>query len=169
MKQLIALALIFFFVSGIQAQKTLNLKDATLGAGSYLRPNLPMQLLWRDAQRYMVVKDSALYQVELKKKTESRVISVSELNKSLRSFGFKVVGNIPRFTIIDASRIWFQLQSQLVVFNLENKQIVQTLSYPQEAANLDFCTANSTLAFTQKNNLFIAGNSGNQQITNDGE
>lgn len=169
MKQLITLILLFFLVSGIQAQKTLSLKDATLGAGSYLRPSLPTQLLWRDAQHYMVVKDSAIYQFEIRKKSESKVITVSELNKSLKSAGFKAVANIPRFTLIDASQIWFQMQSQLVVFNLNTKQIVQTLSYPQEAANNDFCTVNSKLAYTLNNNLFIAGNTGNQQVTNDTE
>jgi dipeptidyl-peptidase-4 len=169
MKQLITLILLFFLAPGIQAQKTLSLKDATLGAGSYLRPSLPTQLLWRDAQHYMVVKDSALYQFEIRKKGESKVITVSELNKSLKSAGFKVVANIPRFTLIDASQIWFQMQSQLVVFNLNTKQIVQTLSYPKEAANNDFCTVNSKLAYTLNNNLFIAGNTENQQVTNDTE
>ena len=169
MKQLITLILLFFLVSGIQAQKTLSLKDATLGAGSYLRPSLPTQLLWRDAQHYMVVKDSAIYQFEIRKKGESKVITVSELNKSLKSAGFKAVANIPRFTLINSSQIWFQMQSQLVVFNLNTKQIVQTLSYPQEAANNDFCTVNSKLAYTLNNNLFIAGNTGNQQVTNDTE
>jgi dipeptidyl-peptidase-4 len=169
MKQLITLILLFFLVSGIQAQKTLSLKDATLGAGSYLKPSLPTQLLWRDAQHYMVVKDSALYQFEIRKKGELKVITVSELNKSLKSAGFKAVANIPRFTLINSSQIWFQMQSQLVVFNLNTKQIVQTLSYPQEAANNDFCTVNSKLAYTLNNNLFIAGNTGNQQVTNDTE
>ncbi len=169
MKQLITLILLFFLASGIQAQKTLSLKDATLGAGSYLRPSLPTQLLWRDAQHYMVVKDSAIYQFEIRKKGESKVITVSELNKSLKSAGFKVVANIPRFTLINSSQIWFQMQSQLVVFNLNTKQIVQTLSYPKEAANNDFCTVNSKLAYTLNNNLFIAGNTGNQQVTNDTE
>ncbi len=167
MKQLITLVFLFFLVSGIQAQKTLSLRDATLGATSYLKPNLPNQLLWRDAQHYMIVKDSALYQVELKKRTETKVISVSELNKSLKNAGFRAINSIPRFSPIDPSKIWFQLQNQLVEYNLNNKQIIQTLSYPQEAANNDFCAANTTLAYTLKNNLYIVGNIGNRQVTND--
>jgi Dipeptidyl aminopeptidases/acylaminoacyl-peptidases len=169
MKQVITLFILILFVFGVQAQNTLSLKDAILGPTSYLKPNLPTQLLWRDAQHYLVVKDSALYQSERKKRVESKVLAVSELNKSLRSAGFRSINNIPRFTLIDQSKIWFQLQNQLVVFDLNTRQIAQTLSYPKEAANNDFCAANSTLAYTEKNNLYLVGNLGTQQITNDTE
>ena len=63
----------------------------------------------------------------------------------------------------------FCLQKQLVIFNIGSRQVEQTISYPDDAENMNFCAENTTLAYTVKNNLFIAGKSGIRQVTNDSE
>ena len=169
MKQFTIFLTLFFIVSGISAQKTLSLKDATLGQGSYLKPGMPEQVNWRDNQHFVMVKDSILLQYNTQKKEQSEICSVSEFSNTLQAAGFKVIRRFPQFSFINSSRIWFLLQNQLVIFNIESKHVDQTIFYPEDAENMDFCTANSTLAYTVKNNLFIAGNSGIQQVTNDKE
>ncbi len=169
MKQFTILFTLFFIVSSISAQKTLSLKDATLGQGSYLKPEMPEQVNWRDSQHFVMVKDSILLQFDTQKKEQSEICSVSGFCKILQDAGFKVIRRFPQFSFINSSRIWFMLQNQLVIFNIETKHVDQTIFYPEDAENMEFCSANSTLAYTVKNNLFIAGKSGVQQITNDKE
>lgn len=167
MKQFTILLVLFFIVSGVNAQKTLSLKDAILGANSYLKPEMPEQIKWRDARHFVMVKDSILLQFEIQKKDQVKILSLSELNAALKAGGLKTVKTFPRFSFIDSSRIWFHTTNQLVILNLDNKQVIENIEYPEDAENLDFCTANSTLAYTIKNNLFIAGKLGTQQVTND--
>jgi len=169
MKQFTFLLILFFIVSGVSAQKTLSLKDATLGQGSYLKPKMPEQVNWRDNQHFVMIKDSVLFQYDIQKKEQLKIISVSEFSNALKTAGFKANKSFPRFSFINSSRIWFLLQNQVVIFNVGSRQVEQTISYPEDAENMNFCIGNTAVAYTVKNNLFIAGNSGIQQVTNDTE
>ncbi|BBE19939.1 dipeptidyl peptidase IV [Aquipluma nitroreducens] len=167
MKQFTFLLILFFIVSGVSAQKTLSLKDAILGASSYLKPQMPEQIKWRDAHRFVMVKDSILLQQEIQKNNQSNILSLSELNTALKTDGIKVVKSFPRFSFINPSQIWFRAANQIVILNIDTKKVNQNIEYPENAENLDFCTANTTLAYTVNNNLFATGTSGVQQITKD--
>ena len=167
MKHLFILLTFFFIVSGVNAQKTMSLKDATLGASSYLKPEMPEQVKWRDNRHYVWIKDSILFQFELQKKDPIKILSVAELNAALKTIGLKTIKSFPKFSFIDPSKIWFHTTNQLVILNLDNKQVIQNIVYPEDAENMDFCTANSTLAYTLKNNLYTTGISGIRQITDD--
>ena len=167
MKQLLILLVLFLIVSGVNAQKTLSLTDATLGASSYLKPEMPEQIKWRDALNFVMVKDSVLFQYDIQKKNQIKILSLLELNTALKASGMKAVKSFPRFSFITPTQIWFRTASQLVILNPDTKQVIKNIEYPENAENLDFCTTTSTLAYTVKNNLFIAGNFGIQQITDD--
>ena len=167
MKQLFTFLLLVSSVWAIYGQQTLSLKDATLGATGYLRPDMPEQITWRDSRHVLMIKESNLYELDVEKKKETNILSISQFNKSLIEAGFNEVSFFPKYALINASTIWFQLQNKLVIYNLDEKKVTQMLGYPQNAINLDFCPNGSTLAYTVKNNLFIAGKSGEKQITND--
>lgn len=169
MKQFLIFVVLFFIVSGVSAQQPMSLKDATLGSSSYLKPEMPEQIKWRDARNFLMVKDSILFQHEIQKKDQTKILSLSELNTILKAAGLKAVKTFPKFSLIDPGQIWFRAANRLVILNINTKKVIQNIEYPENAENLDFCTTNSTLAYTIKNNLFIAGNSGVQQITNDQE
>ena len=169
MKQFTFLLVVLFVVTGVSAQKPLSLKDATLGQAGYLKPKMPEQVNWRDNQHFVMIEDSVLFQYDIKKKEQSKLISISEFSNALKPAGFEALNSFPTISFIDPTRFWFTLKNQLVIFNIENKQIEQTTSYPEDAENLDFCIKNATVAYTAKNNLFIANKSGIRQITNDKE
>jgi len=167
MKQITILLILFFIVFGVSAQKTLSLKDATLGASSYLKPEMPEQVKWRDARRFVMVKDSILFQQEIQKNDQSKILSLSELNTALNAGGMKSINSFPVFSFINPSQLWFLAANQVVILNLDTKQVNQNIQYPADAENLDFCTTKSSLAYTVNNNLFTTGTSGVQKITND--
>ena len=167
MKQFTFLLILFFIVSGVSAQKTLSLKDAILGASSNLKTQMPEQIKWRDANRFVMVKDSILLQQEIQKKDQTKILSLSELNTAIKASRQKAVKTFPRFSFINSAQIWFRAANQIVILNLDTKKVIQNIEYPEDAENLDFCTTNSTLAYTINNNLFTTETSGIQQITND--
>ena len=66
MKQFILFTVLFFIISGVSAQQTMSLKDATLGSSSYLKPAMPEQLKWKDAKHYVMIKASNLFSIILR-------------------------------------------------------------------------------------------------------
>jgi len=167
MKQLLIFLVLFVILFNVSAQQTMNLKDAVLGASSYLRPKMPVQLKWKDALHYVMIKENNLIQYNTQNNDSTVLISLIELNTALKGKGIKEVPIFPIFTVFKESFIWFHTASQLVIINLKDKSIESILEYPKEAGNLDFNSDNSTLAYTINNNLFIVGTSGTQQITDD--
>ncbi len=167
MKQFIILLSFVLVISGVAAQQTMSLKDATLGSGSYLKPVMPEQLKWKDSHHYLLVKDNNLYQQNIQANDPEELVTLSGLNRILAEKGIKKMTLFPIFSMIGESRIWFQTSSHLVILNLEDQSVITTIEYPEPAENIDFCTENSNFAYTLKNNLFIAGKSGTRQITDD--
>jgi dipeptidyl-peptidase-4 len=167
MKQILVLLAIFLFVLNASAQHTLSLKDATLGSSSYLKPEMPEQLNWRDSRHFVMVKENKLIQYNIQEKNTTDLISLPELNQKLLGKGLKELNSFPKFSVMEASRIWFKTAGHLLILNLESKLISSNIDYPEVAENLDFCAINSTVAYTLKNNLFISGVLGSQQITSD--
>ena len=167
MKQLLILLSLFVLIFNVSAQQTMNLKDAVLGAGSYLKPILPVQVKWKDALHYVMVKEHNLVQFNTQNGDSTELISLIELNAALKDKGIKEVALIPTFSFIKESLIWFQTSNHLVILKLKDKSIDSRFEYPKEAENMDYNTDKGTLAYTLNNNLFINGTSGNQQITDD--
>lgn len=167
MKQFISLLAFIFIISGISAQQTMSLKDATLGSSSYLKPAMPEQLKWKDARHYVMIKENNLVQFDIKDRKQTEMLSLADLNSALKQKEIKELKSFPRFSFLSESKIWFQTANNLIILDLENKTTATILEYPADADNLDFCTNNTTLAYTVKNNLFTSGTSGKEQITAD--
>ena len=167
MKQLLIILTLFVLIFNVSAQQTLSLKDAVIGASSYLKPTMPVQLKWEDAKHYVIVKENNLVQFNIKNKDSLELISLIGLNTVLKEKGIKEVESFPAFAFINESILWFQTNNQLVLLNLKDKSVITNFEYPKEAENIDFNVDNRTLAYTISNNLFVAGNSGSQQISND--
>jgi dipeptidyl-peptidase-4 len=156
-----------FAISGVEAQKTLSLKDAMIGAGTYLRPEMPRQLEWRGPQHYLLVKNDTLFQYDIKSEKPEKLMSLAEWSEKVQKAGLDEFKHFPRFSMIDENQISFEASHHFLVTNLTNQTIEINISYPENAENTDYCPENRTLTYTVKNNLFIAGVSENQQITND--
>lgn len=167
MKTLLILLSLFVVTLSVSAQNPLSLKDAILGPSGHLRPTLPTQLKWQDSRHYVMVKSNNLVQYSIQNNDSLLLISLDELNKTLREKEIKEVSYIPSFAFVDESVIWFRTTSHVVTLNVNTKTVVNSFEYPREASNVDFNTLTSTLAYTIANNLFIAGASGIQQVTND--
>lgn len=167
MKQLAISLTFFLFILNAIAQQTMSLKDAILGVNSYLKPEIPNQLTWKDAQHFVWVKGDNLIQYPIQDNDSSEIISLTDLNTVLKSQGLNEIRKFPKFSFLNESEIWFQDSTQIVMLNLANKTIAKKIDFPYHAENIDFCTENSALAYTVDNNLFLTGSSGKVQVTND--
>ncbi|MGE5395771.1 MAG: DPP IV N-terminal domain-containing protein, partial [Candidatus Saccharibacteria bacterium] len=80
--------------------------------------------------------------------------------------GLKETSAFPA-NFINESIIWFKTSSNLLTLDLNNHSKITRIAYPKESENLDFDNNRSMLAYTIKNNLFVATTSGTTQVTND--
>lgn len=167
MKFKIFLFAFLFVASGVEAQKTLSLKDAILGAATYLRPEMPRQLAWRDLQHFLMVKKDTLFQYDLKTEKPEKLLTLADLSATMQKAGLDELKYFPRFSVTGENQIRFETSHHLLVLNIQNLAVETSISYPDDAENTDFCSENNMLAYTVKNNLFIAGTSDKQQVTND--
>lgn len=161
------LPILFLIITTAQAQKTLSLEDAVLGAGSYLKPQMPGQLQWKNNETYVFVLDSFLFESNIKDNQKKQILTLGELNKKLKASGTASVRRFPDFTALNNDTIWFLTAQQLVLFSLNDLSVVSHVDFENGAVNQDYCPANNKLAYTIGNNLFVAGVSGKEQITND--
>lgn len=167
MKKLLILLALFVVMLHAGAQKTMSLKDAVTGAGSYLRPTLPAQVKWQDKEHYVMIRANNLYSYSVQHKDSALLFSLNDLNKGLKDKGIKELTAFPAFTFLNETAIWLKTVSEVVMVDLKNPSSITSIAYPQEAENLDFEPNTMRLAYTIKNNIFITATSGNQQVTND--
>jgi len=167
MKQILLIISLLFIIGTANAQQTMSLKDATLGAGSYLKPSMPIQIKWRDNNHYVMVKENNLIEYDTSGKKQQNLLSLIELNSLLNKNRAKEIKAFPAFSFINESEFWFLSSNKLLILNLKDKTISFSINYPDNAENLCFDNTTKTLAYTQKNNLFISRNTASEQITND--
>ena len=169
MKQHLIILAFILFTLGLSAQQTMSLADAIIGNKTYLKPTMPEQIKWKDAQNFVMANDTNILIFNIKTNKQEKLLSLSDLNKILVEKGINRTNSIPEYTFINVSSIWFIASNHLIVLNLKDKSVITDLTFPEDAENQDFQANNLTLAFTEKNNLFICDKSGSQQITTDNE
>ena len=162
----ISLTLLLFMLQAF-AQQTMSLKDAILGVNSDLKPEMPGQLTWKDAQHFVWEKGNKLIQYHIQNNDSAEIISLADLNSILRSQGLNEIKKFPPFSFITETEIWFQDSAHVVLLNLANKTIAKKIDFPFQAENIDFCPENSAVAYTIDNNLYLTTSSGTVQVTND--
>ena len=167
MKKLLILLTLFVVTFSVGAQKQMSLKDAVMGASSYLRPTIPSQVKWQDSQHYVIVRNNNLMRYNIQNNDSTLLLSLDDLNKVLKNNAIKEGTAFPVFTFINESTFWFKTSSDFLILDLNNPTKITRIAYPKEAENLDFDSNRSTLAYTINNNLFIAGTFGKEQVTND--
>lgn len=164
----------FFFVLlfsiSVFAQKDFTLKQVILEASS-LTPLQLNQLQWiPDSEEFSYVEESK-NGIELVAETiesGSKIIltSLDDLNGSLGNALLDAVERFPSFKWYSSNEIWFWQKNKLVLFNIINNTATVLNEITEGGSNSEFIVSGK-IAYTIDNNLFIANNSNQIQVTND--
>eukprot|EP01029_Cantina_marsupialis_P032249 TRINITY_DN966_c1_g1_i10.p2 TRINITY_DN966_c1_g1~~TRINITY_DN966_c1_g1_i10.p2 ORF type:complete len:719 (-),score=86.23 TRINITY_DN966_c1_g1_i10:7805-9961(-) len=174
MRRLILLSYLLIICSlgfEVQAQvKKLTMEDAILGQWRQFYPETLRGLDWKgDSQEYAYVKGDEIVAAVPGKK-ERVVLTLADLNKSLKAKQIKELKYFPGFKWTSSSVIEFSAGKSRVQFNVESKSVVLNLSYNKNAENERFCLANNAIAYTVDNNLYITKEDGVEiALTNDAD
>jgi len=161
--------LLLFSIS-VFAQKNFTLKQVILEAPS-LSPARLNQLQWipgTDEFSYVEETENGIELVaeQIEAGNKKILTSLDDLNGSLGNAMLDSVERIPRFTWYSTNEIWFWQKNKLVLFNIENNKATVLNRITEGGSNREFIVPGK-IAYTINNNLFIADNSNQIQVTND--
>jgi len=171
MQRLIHILFIILLFSGIStAQKNFTLEQVILNTAS-LSPNKLLQLQWipeTDYFSYVESNDGNEILVRENSMTEGKetILSLSSLNVSIQSSGLSSLTSFPIIKWISISTIRFWDKQSLVEYNLNTRSLTIINDIAGNGVNADYNNPHK-IAYTIDNNLFIAVNSKQIQITNE--
>jgi len=168
MKRFIVIALLLVFViQGFAQKKELTVEDANY-MNSDLYPVRISNLNWMDkGDYYTYAKDNAIYVVSAKRGTEKLLIDLDVLNGDLHRNKIDSVKRIPAIKFSDKDNCKFRLKNNYYSYRLSTNEITLLNSVDKKAENKTSNDANNSIAYTKDNNLFVAVDGKEIQITND--
>ncbi len=163
MKNIIFLFLILSQIVVAQ-QKQMSLEDAILGKYSYLQPQgIPAQK-WRGSESFTYIESGDLWEENAKTGAKQQILSSQEL----KDISGNKIYSFTNYKWLNKNELFLTGLRSFAKFKLESKELT-IISYEPGFDNLDFCEANSTVAFTKENDLYIQNNShGLVRVTSDG-
>ena len=165
--KIVRLTFLFCFLSSLvfAQTKTLSLTDAVVGYRTYLKPDKPQSLVWRDEEHYVEVIHDTLFQFSTTSNKKEVLLSLKEIQaagpKSINNYW----SNFPSFSFVNEDVIRLRTYEGIVLFDINKKKVSKKIEVSSGAENLDFCNASQKVAYTKGQNLFIADEHGEKQIT----
>ena len=164
--------LMFFFIASVSTfsqQKELTIKQVTIESRS-LYPKHLAQLQWRpgtDAFTYVEYNNGGeLVQENARTGDKQSILSLLKLNTKLNEFKLSPIISFPSIEWIGNDDIRFWNGDSLYEYNFNENSVKLLNDVSNGAENMDISSDNS-VAYTIKNNLYIAVNKKQYQITDD--
>ncbi|WP_423128706.1 S9 family peptidase [Gaoshiqia sp. Z1-71] len=157
----------FTFCGAAQTKKVLSLEDAIVGSGSYLKPDAPKSLNWRNDDHYVLITNDTLFQYAVSTESREALLSLAEVQNAVSNIDGLSLSAFPPFEFISNDHILIVVANRIIVLSIAEKKIYRQLVIPDRAENPDLFDAKPALAFTRGQNLFVADESGEKQITFD--
>ncbi|NQT77993.1 MAG: S9 family peptidase [Bacteroidetes bacterium] len=165
---LLLITVLFIFPSILISQeKQLTIEDASY-MNREIMPASMRGLSWMGNSNYFIYKDEN--NVMASKATSDKHIqlfSLGDINKGLNKLEEDSLRRLPSFKWLDDNLGYFISGNKVYIYNISSNQLREINDYPAEAANTDVSKSNFALAYTIDNNLYVAFEGRQIQITND--
>ena len=149
------------------AQKKLTIEDAS-GMNRALYPTTLRNLQWLgSSDRFTYIENNAILVRKAGINTVDTLIRLREFNLILKNSGIDSLSKFPTVNWLDETSATFSIKNNVYVFNIKNESVSLVNTYPEVAENIDSNPDGKLIAYTLKNNLFIASSGKQIQITND--
>jgi dipeptidyl-peptidase-4 len=165
---ILAVSISLIFCSPVISQKKLlTLEDAS-GMNSAILPRTMRNLQWcSDKDGFTFIDNNALVAGRAGSLQRDTILRLTDINSQLQDLGTEALKRFPGITWLDNSNFFFTAAERIFSFNTEKKTLKQDNQYPKEAENVETDKNNLDVAFTIGNNLFIAVNGNQLQVTSD--
>lgn len=169
-KTLIQLPLILFILTGtiLSAQeKQLTLEDAVY-MNREIFPKRMNQLMWMgSSDELSFVENNELLKSSATTDNRRAVVTLDDLNAGLADLGLDSIKRFPRISYLDDGSIRFSHKNTLLAYGIITKNLEKLNSYSGDARNIQINDKSHNVAYTVDNNLFVAINGKQIQVTYD--
>jgi dipeptidyl-peptidase 4 len=149
------------------SQKKLTIEDAS-GMNRALYPTTLKNLQWiGNSDRFTYLENNAILARDAGKTVPDTLIRLKEFNQALKDSGADTLARMPSVNWINESAFTFTSVNKIYLLNLKDQSVSRINSYPEEADNQDSRPGGALIAYTLKNNLFIASSGEQIQVTHD--
>ncbi|MFK5857260.1 MAG: DPP IV N-terminal domain-containing protein [Bacteroidota bacterium] len=166
-KIFLAIILITGNLSLIAQEKLLTPEDA-IYMNKDIYPASLSQLQWiGETNYYAYAKENTIYKVGAKGGTETVLLDLDMLNKSMHENKYDSIGRLPRLKFSDNNSCRFNVKNEYYIYNFEAHELHWINKIPDTAENINFENDTRFIAYTVDNNLFIAIDGKVRQVTFD--
>ena len=133
-----------------------------------LYPVRVSQLNWMEsAEFYTYEKENTIFLVSAKRGTEKLLLDLDLVNGDLNRNNIDSVKRLPRIKFYDKDNASFKIKNNYYSYQLSTNTVKQLNSVANGAENIDKSKSTNNIAYTIDNNLFIAVNGEQIQISHD--
>lgn len=148
-------------------QKKLTVEDAS-GMNRAVFPTSMRNLQWMPpGEKFSFMENNALLTRKTDQTVPDTLMKLAELNRSLKNASIDTLTRFPMITWQDASSFTFIILNKIYKYNVLNGDVYFINFYPENAENTDANADLSKIAYTLENNLYLAVNGEQKQITHD--
>jgi len=154
-------------ISLVAQQNELSIEDA-----SYMNRNLFPEYMsglnWMGSTNYFVFnEDNSVMASRANSYKPERLFGLEDINSNLKKLDADTLRRLPSFNWFDDKSGYFVAGNKVYIYNISSNQIREVNNYPAEAANTDLDANTYAIAYTIDNNLYIAFEGRQIQVTND--
>lgn len=150
-------------------QLQMTLEDAILGRYTYLNPETPEGLSWKNDRVFTFIENDTLWGEEARNGERFTVISLNKLNSVLGLDDNNRISHLGGYSWANDKWLLLQHNDRYFVFDPEEEKPEIEIKLPAEAENAVFNLPGKFVAFTVDDDLFVTfSNRKTIQITNDG-
>ena len=168
MKKNISLILVFLFATSLAfAQKKLTIEDVS-GMNRSVYPSSMRNLQWvPESNRFSFLENNALLTRKADKTVPDTLVRLSEMNPALKKASFDTLARFPFISWEDESSFLFTNNQKVYRYFVNSRSVSFVNSYPEEAENIDATGNMKKIAYTVDNDLFLALEGKQVQLTQD--
>lgn len=168
MKQLSFLLLILAFpIILIAQEKELSIEDASYMNRSIM-PKSMRGLGWMGESSIFTYLDGNTLMASKATSTKPyQLLSLDDINGMMNKIDADSLRRLPSFRWLDDNSCYFTASNKVYLLDLKSEQLNEVNSYPAEAANTDLEPGTYAMAYTLENNLYVAFEGRQVQVTND--
>ncbi len=156
-----------FFLNAFSQDKLLSLKDITYQNRSIFPESLS-QLQWMgDTDKFIYVKKESVVMGRAGNAKTDTIIRVDDLNNGMNKLGLDSLSRIPRLTCQGDNIIMFANNNMVFLYDIAKKELRKVNEYNKDASNVHIDEQTYQVAYTLDNNLYVALEGNQRQITFD--
>ncbi|MBI9066833.1 MAG: DPP IV N-terminal domain-containing protein [Salinivirgaceae bacterium] len=170
MKRLTFLFLIAIISTVLIGQdKLFTIEEAVIGQWRELYPKTIWNINWKGESNTLTFKDQAtIYGQSVNSSDSSVILNLDELNAALVKTNLDSIKHMPNITWANNEEFDFQYNNTWVYYSLNKNKVLNFISIPENAENINVFVEKVMIAYTIKNNLFVIGTDNKAiQVSND--